>query len=303
MVREQSFSRKSWIAYLPNEQSLGLNVRSNGSAQLCAFALSFTDDGDFCRSLYAITTGYKDMFRNLFGRIRMRVAGRLAIVAAAALFGAAPASASLILDSLHYDGDVRNGATVGIEKHFADFSPDVAPPAGFGDLPADNSMLPNPLVDGAALTAGITEFLDALDGEVLQHSIVTINRAGVGDIFNNALDSNIALPVNFDGLFYSNSIGANQKVAIAAVQIEQIPAAGTPPFPAPGSQVFSGKGTQADPLRVQLGIAASQVASRNGAVKIHLYHSLMRAPEIPEPTSAILALVGVVGLASVTRRR
>jgi hypothetical protein len=228
-----------------------------------------------------------------------QVVRRLAIVAAAALIGASAASASLIMDSLHYDGSVRSGATTGIEKHFANFSPDVAPPVGSGALPADNSAI-NGLANGNDLTAGITEFLDSLNGEFLQHSIITINRPGTGNIFNNQLDSNIALPVSFDGLFYANPIGANQMVLIKAVQIEQIPAAGTPPFPTPGSQTYSGLGTQANPLRIQLGISATQVESRRGAAKIHLYYTFI---PVPEPSSVALAILGLVTFAGLGRRR
>jgi hypothetical protein len=231
------------------------------------------------------------MIRNMFAFVGPHVARRLALVTAAVLLAAAPASAALIVDSLHYDGIVRSGGTSGVEAHFKNFVPDLAPPVGFDTLPADNTLI-NGLTPGNNLTIGITE--------AALHSIITINRAGTGDIFNNQLDGTIPLPVLFDGLFYSNNIDADEKIVVSGVTIEEIPAEGVPPFPSPGPATYTGKGTQANPLRIQFGIPANLVESRNGAAKIHIFYSLM---QIPEPTSAGLALLGLLGVATFGRRR
>lgn len=231
------------------------------------------------------------MIRIRFTRSTSQTFLCLVAVAVVAMLAAAPASAALIADSLHYDGLVRSGATTGVEAHFKNFSPDLAPPVGFDTLPADNTLI-NGLTPGNSLTIGITE--------AALHSIITINRAGTGNIFNNQLDSNIPLPVLFDGLFYSNAIAANQKLVINSLQIEEIPAEGVPPFPAPGPATYTGKGTQADPLRIQFGIPANLVESRNGAAKIHLLYSFMT---VPEPSSVALAMLGLVTFAGLGRRR
>jgi hypothetical protein len=87
------------------------------------------------------------------------------------------------------------------------------------------------------------------------------------------------------------------------VQIEAIPALGVSPFPPPGSQVITGLGTQADPLRVQLGIAANQLRQNTSSdyeVKIHLLYMTM---PIPEPSTFTLVLVGLVAIAGFGRRR
>jgi hypothetical protein len=234
------------------------------------------------------------MIRTLFTFTGSPVAPRLLLAAAAVLFAAAPATAALIVDSARYDAHVRSGMTSGVEKHFANFAPDLVPTISNVDLPADNSML-------AGLSNGVD--LDVSWTEAAQHAIMTITRAAIGDAFINPLDTaNFPLPIEFDGLFYSNSLPAGHKIAIDSVQIEAIPAFGGP-FPAPGSQTITGLGTQANPLRVQLGIAANQLrqdTSSDYEVKIHLLYSTM---QIPEPTSAGLALVGLVAVAGLVRRR
>jgi hypothetical protein len=235
------------------------------------------------------------MIRNLFGFTAAHVAGRLALVAAAVLFAGAPATAALILDSARYDAHVRSGATTGIEKHSADFAPDLVPTVSGVSLPADNSML-------AGLANGVN--LDVSWTEAAQHAILTISRAAIGDAFINPLNTtDFALPIEFEGFFYSNSLPAGQKINVDSVQIEALPAIGVSPFPAPGFQMITGLGTQANPLRVQLGIAGNQLregTSSDYEIKIHLLYSNM---VVPEPTSAALALLGLVGFAGLGRRR
>jgi PEP-CTERM motif len=227
------------------------------------------------------------MLRNLFS-------STVALVAAAILLAGAPASAALILDSASYNAHVRSGATTGIEKHAANFAPDLVPTVSGVNLPADNSML-------AGLSNGVN--LDVSWTEAAQHAILTISRASIGDAFVNPLDNNFALPIEFDGYFYSNSLPAGNKIAINSVQIEALPAIGVSPFPAPGSQVITGLGTQANPLRVQLGIAANQLRENTSSdyeIKIHLLYSNM---VVPEPATAALMLLGLVGCVGLGRRR
>jgi hypothetical protein len=242
--------------------------------------------------------------RALIGTIRLRFL--LAVGAVAASFAAAgPVSAALILDTLRYDGQVRTGATTGTEKHFADFMPDVEPPAGTGALPADNSMLPGALLDGNDLSVTLTEASDVFMGQPVEHSILTIAAPTSLRIFNNDLDSNIPLPVEFDGVFYSDDLDPGEKVSVKGIGIENF---GVPPWPAPGSQLITGVGdptkplgSPLNPMRVQLGIAADQVDDfRYGFVKINLYYMTM---PVPEPTTFGLVLLGIVGLAGAVRSR
>jgi MYXO-CTERM domain-containing protein len=67
----------------------------------------------------------------------------------------------------------------------------------------------------------------------------------------------------------------------------------------------SGKGSVADPLRIFLKIDPSQFNPTPsneivGPVKIHFDYMRMN---VPEPTSATLALLGLVGLTGLARRR
>jgi hypothetical protein len=132
------------------------------------------------------------MIRTTFTSLRSRLTSRLLLAAGAILVACAPASAALIVDSASYNAHVRSGATTGIEKHFANFTPDLVPTISNVDLPADNSML-------AGLSNGVN--LDVSWTEAAQHAIMTITRAAIGDAFVNPLDSNFALPIEFDGLF------------------------------------------------------------------------------------------------------
>lgn len=217
------------------------------------------------------------------------------LAAFAVVTATASASAALIVDSASYNAHVRSGSTSGIEKHTANFTPDLVPTVSGVDLPADNSML-NGLPNGVDLDVSWTE--------AAQHAILTITRASIGDAFVNPIDTaNFPLPIEFEGYFYSNSLPAGQKIAINSVQIEAIPAIGVSPFPPPGSQTITGLGTQANPLRVQLGIAANQLrqdTSSDYEIKIHLLYTTM---QIPEPTSGAIALLGMLGLGLASGRR
>ena len=67
------------------------------------------------------------------------------------------ASATLIGDSIEYDGHVKKAATTGIEKHFV--AP-AFPPSDFA-LPVTNGPLASPLSPARDLTGTATEFIDA----------------------------------------------------------------------------------------------------------------------------------------------
>jgi hypothetical protein len=221
------------------------------------------------------------------------------IAASAILLGlgfAQPASAALIGVSLGYDGAVRDGATTGVETHFA--SP-VFPPSP-ATLPATNPPLPPPLLPARDLTSTMTEFLGAFNGDFVQHVVITIQAQNPAlSAFANPIDNTLPLPVQFDGKFYSNNLPAGQMIDLKGTGIED--GNDISPFPVPGSVMTSGAGTQADPWRVQIGIPGNLVNVNNGFVKVHLYYDTK--PLIPEPSTGTLLLAGVAALARGIRPR
>ena len=235
-----------------------------------------------------------------------RVAGRTAYLylaigaVAAALAVANSASAALIVDSLGYDGHVRNGATIGVETHFTgtDFPP---PGAGIG-LPATNPPLTAPLLASKNLTMTATtasEQFPVPGGPVYSTLIVQISSP-TGNVFANALDNTLTYPVQADLMLYSNTPGMKAVLDPANIGIENF---NLPPFasPLPGSYTVSGLGTQANPLHITLGLTAGQVDDQNGFVKLHLRYGEMVF--VPEPSTCLLLLAGVAGLVQTAGRR
>jgi hypothetical protein len=203
---------------------------------------------------------------------------------------AASTSASLIGDSLEYDGHVKSGAATGVEEHAV--AP-AFPPITF-TVPVTNGPLAPPLQPAHALSGSETEFGDFLGSLSVQHVVITLQGPGGTNAFVNPLDSSIALPITFDGVFHTDL--ANKMIDIQGIGIEAIPAlVGTlPPFPSPsGNVALSGLGTAANPLHVSFGLAANQLQS-NDNVKIHLYYT---TSIVPEPSTIAMLLIGCVSLA------
>jgi hypothetical protein len=208
---------------------------------------------------------------------------------------ASAASATLIGDSLEYDGHVKSGAATGIEQHAV--AP-AFPPITF-TLPVTNGPLAAPLKPAHALSGTETEFGDFLGSTAVQHVIITIQaQSPVDPTFVNPLDPGIALPILFDGTFHSSVAG--KIVSIAGIGIEDLPSSVLPPFGSPGSSSITGLGTLLFPLHIQLGLSASQVANHNGAVKVHLYYT---TSNVPEPSTMLMLLTGAVGAVCVAARR
>jgi hypothetical protein len=244
-----------------------------------------------------------DIYRYLMRHIRVRSAYRfsflLVSVIAAGFVLAGNASATLIGDSLEYDGHVKSGASTGVEQHA--LSP-AFPPITF-TLPVTNGPLAAPLQPAHALSGSETEFVDAYNGQLgYQHVIITLQGPTPGtNVFVNPLDSGIARPITFDGVFHSNNLAAGKKISIDHIGIEAITAIDAPPFGDPAFSTVSGTGSVADPLHVHFELAKSQLQS-NEAVKIHLYYKPVINP-VPEPSTCVMLLTGIVGLARVRTRR
>lgn len=232
-------------------------------------------------------------------RLRMIFAAVLGIACSSA------ASASLIFDSIRYDGRVRSGTTTGIEKHSTTVDLDNH---SAGTLPADNSMLPPPLLNGNNLTTILSETIGFYNGQTVRHAILNIGASGALFIFNNTLDLMLPLPVEFDAIVYSDSLAPDEAIGFKHIGVENLPIFPGPPYPAPGSQLITGVGNPSlplgspgNPMRIQLGIAANQVDDyRYGFIKLNFYYNEV---EIPEPSTWVLTLFGIAGAAAARRQK
>lgn len=199
------------------------------------------------------------------------------------------ASADLILDSIRYDGHVRVGSTTGVEEHFR--SEDIVSPEALEPLPATNPPLPGPLSPAFDLRVSVTDFQD---NDVVERAIIQISGSGggSGDIFANPLNGSLTHPVEFETFLYDDNLPSGDKLVVSGIEIESFD------FSSPGTSLISGAGSQANPLRIQLGLTANQVDFRNGFVKVHL---TFEVDPVPEPASWALAIFGLLAVAA--RRR
>jgi hypothetical protein len=222
----------------------------------------------------------------------------------AGLLLASTASATLIGDSLEYDGHVKSGAATGVEEYAV--AP-AFPPITFS-LPHINAALTSPLASNAnhSLSGSETEINnDFFNSTPASQVIITLQGPGGSAAVVNPLDSGIALPINFDGTFHTSVSG--KSVNILHVGIEGLPAFGNNssfPFDPPGLQTITGLGTAANPLHIHLGIAASQVPSgnANGDLKIHLYYTTSTVT-VPEPSTLLMLSTAAMCLTFVAARR
>ena len=220
-----------------------------------------------------------------------------AVVAGIAL--AAPAQASLIVESIRYDAHVKTGSTIGIEQHFTN---DDAP----SNIPAINTLLPAPLQAGRDLHSNVTETNDLLNTnppKSFRHFILQIQALNPAlDTFVNPYDPGVANAVELEAFMHSDNLPAGQQIMIFDVGIED--GNDVPPyasFPEPPVSVITGIGSVANPLHLQLAFPGSLVSTLpRGFIKLHLSYMTMA---VPEPTTAGMLLVGVFGAASGIRRK
>jgi hypothetical protein len=231
-------------------------------------------------------------------RFPLVAAGLLSALAALA----SEASAALIFNSVRFDVNVRSGSTTDVEEHFTndDFPPvNQIPGSNYHSLPAINANLAGSLQD----TSDLRMQLVNNNGNPVADNLSTIwITSNTGLIVNNPIDTTIALPITFETVLYDNALAADEKLVFPAFKYE-------PPVPFPNVEsvvVSDNRGSQDDPITVTLKfeVGSGHIPLPIGNVlKIHFYWERMDLPIVPEPSTALLALVGLVGTAGVVRRR
>jgi hypothetical protein len=165
-------------------------------------------------------------------------------------------------------------------------------------------VLNAPFASPNNLTITFVDLVPApLNGEVLPRMTIWIQNPSPADnfdMFDNPLDLALQYPVRLDLRLYLEELAANEQLVVHH-RFETI--AGEFPFPAFGEVAPpTGRGSQADPLYLQLGLPASTVndsAFNFGFVKTHLYYD---TDIIPEPTAALLGLFGFAISLTIRRR-
>lgn len=209
---------------------------------------------------------------------------------------------------IRYDGNVRSGATVGVEGH-SNTLPFATNNIPTHEIPVTSNP-PAPLSNARVLTVTETEFLGPMSTNHVILSIQGKLSAGGPTVFVNNLDSTLAFPVQFEGHFYDNDptmalvLDLNKTINAGGVFHDTVELENFGTFyKLPLAQKhISGSGVINDPLRIVLDIPASMVPINRGQLKVHFYFGQSSTPAIPEPTTFALVMIGLAGL-GIARRR
>jgi hypothetical protein len=226
--------------------------------------------------------------------LRAILAALLAISFAPSAFG------DLIIDSVRYDGSVRSGMTTGVERHFTDVNYDLGDADIFdAPLPAVAAFPPAPLLAPFNLLMDFVDLPNApYQGDFLDRTTIWItNQSFNGNIFANTLDSNDTHPVEFEAFLYDDEIDPNSLESLVVHPIVENFA--LPHLP-PSISSITGRGTINNPLHIQLQMTASELAFRNGFIKLHLY---FERGVVPEPSTFLLTLLGFATLSTALARQ
>lgn len=223
-------------------------------------------------------------------------------ICSAILIFAASASATLIGDSIEYDGHVKSGAATGVETH--GLAPAFASSAfATFTVPHTNAPLTAPLTNPAKdLSGSVTDFADSLNNQNgYSHLVINLQGPGGTNAFVNPIDGSLARPIIFDGEFHAASLSAGKKISIDHIGIESLTNGGTPPFDDPTFSTITGTGSAADHLKVHIELSKNFLAADQD-IKVHLYYRTTDNA-VPEPTAFVLLVSGIAGFAAVRMRR